>query len=206
MKIQLAIDRVSLEKATRLAEEVGPFVDIIEVGTSLIKEFGMSSVTSIKRSCPNTAVLADLKTIDEGVYEFRCAYRSGADIATVMGSASLPTILACAQVAREEHREYMIDLMEVPEGKISVLTKEFPDAIFCVHLPTDRHGVGLKDLFEQVRLPLKNAKRLALAGGITPDVMGQFDGSRFEIAIVGGAITKAQNPVESAQKFYRLSK
>lgn len=206
MKIQLAIDRVSLEHATRLAEEVGPFVDIVEVGTSLIKEFGMSSVTSVKHSCPNTAVLADLKTMDEGAYEFRCAYHSGADIATVMGGASLPTILACAQVAREEHREYMIDLMEVPEQKISVLTKEFPDAIFCVHLPADRHGAGLQDLIEQVRQPLNDAKRLALAGGITPDVMGQLDGNRFEIAIVGGAITKSQSPVESAQEFCRLAK
>lgn len=206
MKIQLAIDRVSLEQANRLAEEVGPFVDIVEVGTSLIKEFGMSSVTSVKHSCPNTAVLADLKTMDEGAYEFSCAYRSGADIATVMGGASLPTILACAQVARGEHREYMIDLMEVPEEKISVLTKEFPDAVFCVHLPTDRHDESLKDLIEQVRLPLKDAKRLALAGGIMPHVMEQLNGSRFEIAIVGGAITKAQNPVESAQDFFRLAK
>lgn len=206
MKIQLAIDRVSLEEANRLAREVGPFVDIVEVGTSLIKEFGISSVASVKKSCPDTAVLADLKTMDEGAYEFRCAYRSGADIATVMGVASLPTIQACAQVAREEHREYMIDLMEVPEEKITVLTKDFPDAVFCVHLPADRNGTGLQDLMEQVRKPLCKAKRLALAGGITLDGMEQLNGNRFEIAIVGGAITKSQNPVESARKFCRLAK
>lgn len=206
MKIQLAIDRVSLEEANRLAAQVGPLVDIVEVGTSLIKEFGVSSVASVKKSCPNTAVLADLKTMDEGAYEFRCAYRSGADIATVMGGASLPTILACAQVARKEHRDYMIDLMEISEEKIAVLTKEFPDAVFCVHLPADRCGAGLKDLLEQVRQPLQDAKRLALAGGITLDAMGQLDKSRFEIAIVGGAITKAQNPVESAREFCRLAK
>ncbi len=206
MKIQLAIDRVSLEQANRLAKKIGPFVDIVEVGTSLIKEFGMSSVISVKHSCPNTAVLADLKTMDEGAYEFKCAYRSGADIATVMGSASLSTISVCAQVAREERREYMVDLMEVPVEKTSVLIKKFPDAIFCVHLPTDRHDIDLKDLIGQIRLPLKDAKRLALAGGITPDVMEQLNRSRFEIAIVGGAITKVQNPVKSAQEFCRLAK
>ena len=206
MKIQLAIDRVSLEEANRLAREVGPLVDIVEVGTSLIKEFGISSVASVKKSCPDTAVLADLKTMDEGAYEFRCAYRSGADIATVMGAASLPTIQACAQVAREEHWDYMIDLMEVPEEKITVLTKEFPDAVFCVHLPADRNGTGLQDLIEQVRKPLCEAKRLALAGGITLDGMEQLNGNRFEIAIVGGAITKSQNPVESAREFCRLAK
>lgn len=206
MKIQMAIDRVSLEQAKRLAEEVGPLVDIVEVGTSLIKEFGISSVAAVKKICPDTAVLADLKTMDEGAYEFRCAYRGGADLATVMGGASLPTIQACAQVAREENREYMIDLMEVPKEKLPVLAKVFPDAVFCVHLPADRRGAGLQDLIERVRVPLNGAKRLAVAGGITLDVVKRLNGGRFEIAIVGGAITEAPDPMKGAREFCRLAR
>ena len=40
----------------------------------------------------------------------------------------------------------MIDLLEVSDDKLEILKKEFPEAIFCVHLPSDDQGVGLEEL------------------------------------------------------------
>ena len=44
MKIQVAIDRVTLNKAIEIIESVKDSVDIIEIGTSLIKDYGLESL------------------------------------------------------------------------------------------------------------------------------------------------------------------
>lgn len=205
MKIQLAIDRVPLEKAVAIARACGPFVEIVEVGTSLIKDFGISCVSAVRQACPGTAVLADIKTIDEGEYEFRAAYRGGADIATVMGAASPATVEACRKVANEAGRDYMIDLLEVSPPKLREL-RQFSDAIFCVHLPADKKGEGLSQLIERACGELRGAERLAVAGGVTLEALGQIKAAGFEIAIVGGAIARAAEPAAAAREFGRLAK
>ena len=43
MKLQLAIDRVTLEDAINILEDTQEFIDIVEIGTSLIKDYGIDS-------------------------------------------------------------------------------------------------------------------------------------------------------------------
>ena len=205
MKIQLAIDRVPMERALTIVRQAGTLVDIIEVGTSLIKDFGLSSVSAVKAACPRTAVLADIKTIDEGEYEFQAAYSHGADIATVMGGASLTTITSCKHVANEMGRDYMIDLLEVPPAKMDGL-KQFSDAIFCVHLPADKEGDGLSELIVKTGGTLQGVKRRAVAGGVTLSTLEFIQRAGFEIAIVGSAITKSENLAAQARKFSSLAR
>ena len=50
MKIQLALDRISMNKAVNIAQEIIEYIDIIEVGTSLIKDYGMQSVHIAKNA------------------------------------------------------------------------------------------------------------------------------------------------------------
>jgi 3-hexulose-6-phosphate synthase len=47
MILQLALDRMSIPEAIRLAGETEEFTDWIEAGTSIIKEFGMAGVRGI---------------------------------------------------------------------------------------------------------------------------------------------------------------
>jgi 3-hexulose-6-phosphate synthase len=205
MKIQLAIDRVTLDCALEIISKAVPAVDIIEVGTSLIKDYGIESVFRTKTAFPDTAVLADMKTIDEGEYEFRAAYRHGADIATVMGAASLTTVRACKNVANELGRDYMIDLLEVSPEKIKALM-QFEDAIFCVHLPADKNGEGLNDLIRKSRFALHGVKRLAVAGGVSLSSIKPIKRAGFEIAIVGGNITKSADIAAQTLKFCDMAK
>lgn len=198
MKIQLAIDRVSIEEAFQIIEETRDYVDIVEIGTSLIKDFGMSSVRRIKKAYPDMVILADIKTIDEAEYEFRAVYEAGADIATVMGASAISSIEICDKVAKEYGKDYMIDLLEVDEGRLSKLV-HFPYAIFGVHLPADKAGVGLEKLIEESTESLKGIERIAVAGGVSLKTMPLIQKSGIEIAIVGGAITKAANRREMAK-------
>lgn len=88
MKLQAAIDRVTLEQAKDLARQLDPIVDIIEMGTSLIKDYGFYALNKEALGLQHAELLLDAKTIDEGQYEFEKGFETGADILTVMGAAS----------------------------------------------------------------------------------------------------------------------
>ncbi len=202
MRLQVAIDRVSVERADEIIGLTEGHADIIEVGTSLIKDFGLSgSIRTLKDRYPGQCILADMKTCDEGEYEFREAYKAGCDIPTVMGFSSIPTLKACQRVADEYQKEYMIDLLEVTEEKLEELKKEFPEAIFCVHLPSDNQGKGLKELVVQTCKQMTGIKKIAVAGGVTLDTLDIMKQAGVEIAIVGGAITKKEDIAKAAREF-----
>ena len=118
MKLQVAIDRVDVPAAMEMIRQVEAYADIVEIGTSLIKDFGLeNSVGALTRTFPAQDFLADIKTCDEGAYEFRKTYEAGAAVATVMGFSSSATIRACAEVADAFGRDYLIpacDLLYPP--------------------------------------------------------------------------------------------
>lgn len=207
MKIQTAIDRVSIEEMLRIGACVNGYTDIVEVGTSLIKDYGIAaSVGAMRKRFPEMTILADIKTCDEGAYEFRKVYEAGADIATVMGFSSDVTIRACAEVAGEFKREYFIDLLELSDDQITHLTQLFPDAIFGIHLPSDLGGEGLAELVQEKRGLLGNVHAAAVAGGVKLSNIAFLKNSSVEIAIVGGAITKAEDIGKAAAAFVNAAK
>ncbi len=202
MRLQLAIDRVSVEQALDLIEQTKGYADIIEVGTSLIKDFGLAgSVKVIKERYPNQCILADIKTCDEGAYEFRKTYEAGGDIPTVMGMSSIPTIRACQEVAEEFGKEYMIDLLEVPDEKLRVLKEEFKEAIFCVHLPSDNAGVGLEELVRHMCEKLAGVEKIGVAGGVTIETVNVMKEAGVDLVVVGGAITRSGDIEASTKAF-----
>lgn len=192
MILQAAIDRVSCERAAEIIRLTDGQADLIEVGTSLIKDFGLQgSVGVLKKQFPSQKLLADIKTCDEGAYEFQKSYEAGADVATVMGFSSAATIRACADTARAFKRDYMIDLLEVPDEKLLILLKEFPDAIFAIHLPADLAGEGLEALVRHMTDRMGKSVRIAAAGGVKLDSIPLLKECGVEIGIVGSGITKA---------------
>lgn len=205
MKLQVAIDRVSIERAIEIIKETYLYADIIEIGTSLIKDFGLESVRRIKSEFPDKIILADIKTVDEAEYEFEAVYNAGADIATVLGGASLGTIRICQRVAQKYNKDYLIDLLETSKEKQELL-KEFSDGILCVHLPSDKEGNGLEELISETIENLKDFPRLSVAGGVNMLNINTIKKANFNIAIVGGAITKSKNIAETAKQFKMLMK
>jgi 3-hexulose-6-phosphate synthase len=203
MKIQLALDRMTIADAIRLAGKVEESVDWIEVGTSLIKEFGMASVKEIKQAFPNKVIVADMKTIDNARYEFDLCFQAGADVATVMGVSPLVTIDTCIEVANQYHKKVMIDLLNTSyEQKQALMT--YTQAIFCDHVSKDEQEVsGLQNRGEKVLDdPLIE---LAVAGGITLESIASIKKTlQPTVVIIGSAITKAADPSAAAAAFKRI--
>ncbi len=206
MKLQAAIDRVDIPAAMELIRQLEPNADIVEIGTSLIKDYGLAgSVGALVQAFPEQAFLADIKTCDEGAYEFQKTYETGAAIATVMGFSSAATIRACEEVALSFGRSYLIDLLECDAARVRLLAEEFPQAIFCIHLPSDCAGEGLGALIEEMVGQLTaalSAPRIAAAGGVNLSTVPLLQQLGIEIGIVGSAITKAADVSAAVRAFY----
>ena len=118
-----------------------------------------------------------------------------------MGFSSVSTLKACQKVAAEFQKEYMIDLLEVPDDKLEILKKEFPEAIFCVHLPSDDQGVGLEELVKHMCMKLTGVEKIAVAGGVKLENIDLMKRYGIDTVIVGGAISKAADIREAAEAF-----
>lgn len=197
MKLQVAIDRVDVDRAVAITKAVAGVADILEVGTSLTKEYGVRALGPIIEAAgERTAVLGDIKTCDEGRYEFDLGYECGFHLLTVMGSASAGTLSVCAASAAAHHGDMMIDLLECDEDRVSAIAanEALDDAIYCLHTSIDNGAtadpVGSVRAF-RARHP--HVRRIAIAGGITPDQLPGLAREGVEIAIMGSAITKADD-------------
>ncbi|AGF58714.1 3-hexulose-6-phosphate synthase [Clostridium saccharoperbutylacetonicum] len=201
MKLQVAIDRVSFEKAKNLTEIFDGLAEVIEIGTSLIKDYGLLKLKELTSKKNTSKLLGDIKTSDEGAYEFKQGFKQGFDILTVMGSAALETIDKCYEASEQNNGTMMIDLLECSDEKIKEIS-HFKNAIYCIHASIDREKLlnpakTVKEFKE--RFPQVN--RIAVAGGITLDCIPELSKHNIELVIVGSAITDAENPVQKAKQF-----
>ncbi|WP_052723920.1 orotidine 5'-phosphate decarboxylase / HUMPS family protein [Paenibacillus wulumuqiensis] len=137
VRIQLALDRMTIEQAVDMAHQVQDAVEWIEVGTSLIKEFGMDSVRRMKEAFPDKVIVADIKTIDNAKYEFELCFRAGADVATVMAAAPDATLDLCMQTAQAHGGTVMIDLLNVSPQRTMELQR-YTEAVLCQHVSKDQ--------------------------------------------------------------------
>jgi 3-hexulose-6-phosphate synthase len=203
MKIQLALDRMEVAEAIQLTKKVEDSVDWIEVGTSLIKEFGMASVKEMKQAFPTKTIVADMKTIDNARYEFDLCFQAGADVATVMGVSPLVTIDACMVVAKRYNKKVMIDLLNTSEEQKRELLK-YKEAILCAHVSKDeQEESGARNRgTKESEIFAGQSVQLAAAGGITLDSLDSLRKTlNPAVVIVGTAITNATNPLVAAAQF-----
>ena len=111
--IQAALDTLDFESTLKLAKDISPYVDIIELGTPCIKFNGIRLLKEVKAAVPNCKVLADLKTMDAGLYEASPFYEAGADIVTVLGAADAGTIKGVVEASKSTKAQAQVDLINV---------------------------------------------------------------------------------------------
>lgn len=195
MKLQIALDILSLEECVTLLEETNGSVDIAEVGTPFIMEEGMKPVREFKKRFPNIEVLADTKIMDAGELEAEYAFRAGADIVTVLGASNDETIHGAVKAARKYNGKIMIDMIAVKD--LVERTKEIDTMgvdYICVHTAFDVQSTG-KDPLDELKLVnsvIKNAKS-AVAGGVKLATIDAIVNEGAEIIVVGGAICNADD-------------
>ncbi len=173
-------------------------IDIIEVGTGVIKEYGMAIVREIRKAFPNHIILSDMKTCDAGGHEAKQAFEAGSDIVTVMAFSSPLTIQDTMTVAEEFGGRVMVDLLEVKDQEPLQKLTDLNVDLVSLHVGKDqqKEGVFNSELFKLVDgFPFE----VAVAGGINEDTAEQVAEGNPDMVIVGSAITKAKDPVAVAK-------
>lgn len=203
-KLQVALDG-ELTAAFEILAQVRPFIDIAEIGTPLIYREGMTAVQQIRQHYPDLTLLADLKIMDAGAEEAQIAFAAGADIVTVLGVTNDATVAGAVKSARQHGGQIMADLMQVANLlERATQLMQLGCAVLCVHTAYDLQSSQDSPYHElaQLRQHLP-AAQLAIAGGVSLEKLDAIYPHQPDIVIVGGAITRAAVPAQSARLLYQ---
>ncbi len=207
--LQIALDYIDPWNALKTGIEtlVGDAV-ILEAGTPLIKSYGMQSVKMLNSIPGVRVVVADTKTMDTGKLETELAASYGANVVTVLAVAPDETIRAMVETAESLGVAVYGDLIGHPDpiGRAEKLWE------LGVHVALFHIGIDLQE-----KLGLTAGERgeivakikeifpgpIAVAGGIKPVEVSSLTEAGADIIIIGGAITRAENPRNAALEAYK---
>jgi 3-keto-L-gulonate-6-phosphate decarboxylase len=102
---QISVDVATLQQGLNVASAaLAGGVNIIEMGTPLLKNEGVSNVVpAFRKQFPEAILLADMKTMDGGASEARGVYAGGGNIIDFLALAGVDTARAVCAV-RDEFR------------------------------------------------------------------------------------------------------
>ncbi|WP_045730830.1 3-hexulose-6-phosphate synthase [Pseudarthrobacter chlorophenolicus] len=201
MKLQVAIDLLAVEDALELAGKVAEYVDIIELGTPLIKAAGLSAVTAIKDAHPDKTVFADMKTMDAGELEADIAFKAGADLVSVLGSADDSTIAGAVKAAKAHNKGIVVDLIGVPDKATRAREARALGATFIeFHAGLDEQAKPGFDLDGLLRAGKEAQVPFSVAGGVKAGTIAAVQAAGADVAVAGGAIYGAADPALAAKE------
>jgi 3-hexulose-6-phosphate synthase len=200
-KLQVAIDLLTTKDALALASKVAPYVDIIELGTPLIKSEGLAVITAMKQAFPNKLVFADFKTADTGELEADMAFKAGADLVTILGAVDNATIIGAVKAAKAHGKGVVVDTIGVTDRvkraqEVTALGVEFVE----LHAGLDEQaaeGYSIQVLIDEAT---RAGVPVSIAGGVNLSNIAAVKQAGVAVAVAGGAIYGAQDPAVAAKE------
>ena len=202
MQLQVALDVLDLPAALTLANQVSEHVDILELGTPLVKSAGIGAVSAIKAAHPDKLVFVDLKTADAGELEAALAFEAGADLVTVMGAADDDTVRGAVAAGRKYGKQVVADMITVVDGRVARIREvaKLGVSFVEIHAGLDeqaRPGYSIDTLLDDGRLA---GVPFSIAGGIKADTIASVREAGAAVAVAGGAIYNASDPGAAAKE------
>ena len=199
-KLQVAIDLLTTAAALELAAKIAPYIDIIELGTPLIKNEGIAVVTAMKNAHPDKLVFADLKTMDAGELEADIAFKAGADLVTVLGAAGNATVLGAIKAGKAHGKGVVVDTIGVADRvtraqEVSKFGVEFVE----LHAGLDEQwteGYSIQVLLDEAA---RVGVPVSVAGGVNIDNIAAVVKAGAVVVVVGAAIYGAEDPAAAAK-------
>lgn len=206
MKIQLALDLTDRQQALAVVREAGAQVDIIEVGTSLLKRCGTSIVSEIRAIFPDKPLFVDMKIIDGPEREATLMAHCRPEYYSMLAVASDTAVRKVLAIARDNQAEVVFDLQSASDPvKRAVELKALGATLLCVHKNADCGDDPLVAFRELIAVRAATGLPVALAGGISLDSIGEIRQKLApEIVIVGGAILNAADRGLAASTFRKI--
>ncbi|MUH37111.1 3-hexulose-6-phosphate synthase [Zobellia amurskyensis] len=204
-KLQVAIDLLKIEDAIALATKVAPYIDIIELGTPLIKSEGLAGIRKMKDAFPDKLVFADFKTADAGELEADMAFGAGADYITILGATGDSTIAGAVKSAKAHGKGVVVDTIGVKDR-----VKRAQEAIALGAEFVELHA-GLDEQAEEgysIQVLIDEAARagvsVSIAGGVNLSSIKAVKESGVVVAVAGAAIYGAEDPAQAAKDLKEL--
>ena len=166
MKLQVAFDMTRYSEAIAMARIVEPFVDVIEIGTPLLKAEGMRTVRQLRHMFPEKELMADTKTMDVAFLEAEMAKQAGADWFTVLGLAPHETLKEALRARKELGIKVAVDMVGMHNKCLAIqkLAGRGFDG-FILHTAVDEGRFSCKELAE---LKKKPSEQILLQAGWAP--------------------------------------
>lgn len=197
MLLQLAVDDPD---HIGLIPGILEYVDIVEVGTPLLKRFGLSAIATVRDRSGGKPILVDTKTVDGGAEEARMVFGEGAALMTVLSVASDATISIVDEIARR-HGAYVV--LDTIGGALPRQPSQYPGRFTHVglHEPADRlpADAGTSEHVDAIASMHALGYQVSIAGGIGSENIASVVEHAPEIVVVGRAITEASNPRRAAE-------
>ncbi|MGI6663927.1 MAG: orotidine 5'-phosphate decarboxylase / HUMPS family protein [Christensenellaceae bacterium] len=209
MRVQFAVDCISLGEGIVLATKIAPYIEIIELGEEFISRYGHMAIREFKDLFPDKKILADIKIMDSGYKVGLPCLEAGADIITVCAKAKEKTVAEAIRAARETGKECFVDLVAVDDFApyVDMINRLKPDYV-CAHLSGDDSRDGqaktterLEEMINEIKKHQFDAK-LVLSGAIKEENIAAVKAANPYHVIIGRAIKEAEDPVAVAKAFY----
>ncbi len=208
--IQVALDIPSLERTKSIVQNL-PESDriILEVGTPLLKKYGVKVIRDLREVAREIFIIADLKTLDVGKVEVDLAFEETADAVVAAGVAAKETLDRFIYEAKKLGIYAVIDMMNVEDAtkKLESL-KDLPDiVIFHRGIDTETGKTLGLERIDKLRKAFAGKKLLiAVAGGIVPETGREALEMGADILVVGRYITQSRDVKRSAREFLELTR
>ena len=206
--VQIALDMPDIDALKKVVSQL-PKSDriLFEVGTPLVKRYGMEVIREIRKFAKDAFVIADLKTLDVGQVEVDLAFNETADAVVVSGLASSSTINKFIYESKRLGIYSSIDMMEVndPLGVLKGLD-DTPD-IVILHRGIDEESKGKTrwQVIQDIKNELPGKKILfSVAGGIREETAKEALKKGADILIVGRYITQSKDVEKAARGLLNL--
>lgn len=199
-KLQVALDNNTIESALESIKACGDVVDVIEAGTILCLADGMKAVRCLRALFPNKELIADTKCADAGGTVAKNCKDAGADIMTVICSATIPTMKA----AKKEIDTLQVELYGdwTYEHAQQWLDAGIDQAIYHQSRDALLSGEtwGEKDL-NKVKKLIDMGFKVSVTGGLSKETLELFKGIDVYTFITGRGITAAPDQRQAALEF-----
>ncbi len=208
--LQIALDIPNIESVKKIISQL-PESDriILEVGTPLLKKYGVNVIRDLRKIAKDMFIVADLKTLDVGKVEVDLAFEETADAVVVAGLAAAETIDKFIHEAKRLAIYAVVDMMNVEDPVKKLLSLESLPEVIILHRGIDVESTGKTrwEVIKEMRQTFKEKKFLvAVAGGITPETAPEALANGADIIIVGRYITQSKDVERAVREFLKSTR
>lgn len=204
MKVQISFDFIDLDKAIKIAKEVEPFADILEVGSPLIYFHGINAIKTFKKNFPNKEIFADVKLVDRVEATIKEFCKAGANSISVLAGTTNNVIQNATKIAHENKCQIALDLVDSKSVGQSAMDSQALD-IDKIIFQNPHESRNLETLLENWENVKGNTKTpIFIAGIIKKDNIEKVLALKPYGIVVGSVITESENPAKEAEYFKSL--